>query len=93
MCAESVGPGGLLILSGLLFAGGPRMRWRTVCVDVVLLAVLTGCPGTYGRGGAVDQAAREDLEERIDEKGCSLDDQREFCEGKEHSKECREKCG
>ena len=33
------------------------------------------------------------MEERIDEKGCSLDDQREFCEGKEHSKECREKCG
>jgi hypothetical protein len=69
------------------------MRWRTVCVDVSLLAVLTGCPGTYGRGGAVDQAAREDLEERLEEQGCSPEERRELCEGKEQSKECRERCG
>jgi hypothetical protein len=62
-------------------------------VDVSLLVVLTGCPGTFGRGGAVDQAAREDLEERLEETDCSLEELRKFCEGREHSKECRERCG
>lgn len=69
------------------------MRWRTVWVDVLLVAVLTGCPGSYGRGGAADQAALEDLEERIEAPGCSLEDQQKFCKGKEQSKECCERCG
>ncbi len=86
-------PGACYHRAACFSPGGLRMRWRTVWVDVSLLAVLTGCPGTYGRGDAVDQAAREDLEERLEDTGCSLEERRELCEGQEHSKECREKCG
>lgn len=50
-------PRGLLPLSDLPLAGGPRMRWRTGCVDASLRALLTGCPRSHRPGDVFDRAA------------------------------------
>lgn len=68
------------------------MRWRTVCVDVVLLGVLTGCPRNHMPGGTLDRAAHKDLKTWLEEHDCDLTDYRKHCEGKEDSEECLEAC-
>lgn len=69
------------------------MRWRTVCVDVSLLAVLTGCPRNHMPGGAFDRAAHKDVKEQLEDDGCSDQDFDKYCRGKEESEECLKACG
>jgi len=69
------------------------MRWRTVCVDVSLLVVLTGCPRNHMPGGALDRAAHKDVKELLEEYGCSDEDYSALCEGSEDIEECIRKCG
>ncbi len=47
----------------------------------------------FGKGGRIDRAARKDTEELLQER-CSPSEYIDFCGGeKQHSKECRERCG
>ncbi len=69
------------------------MWWRTAGLCLVSLVGLTGCPETFGRDGAIDQAAHEDALERIHQE-CSDVERRQYCGGgRENSVECRERCG
>lgn len=93
MCAESVGPGGLLLLSGLLFAGGTanalanRVRGRGAAGGP------DGLPGNHMPGGALDRAAHKDLKQWLAEHHCDEYEYEEFCEGQEDSAECIKECG
>lgn len=69
------------------------MRWRTVCVDVVLLDVLTGCPRNHMPGGTLDRAAHKDLKTWLEHTRCNDADYEDFCEDQENSPECIEECG
>lgn len=69
------------------------MRWRTVCVDVSLLAVLTGCPRKHMPGGALDRASHKDVKKWLEEHDCDLSAYEEFCLDRENSAECIEECG
>jgi hypothetical protein len=69
------------------------MWWRTAGLCLVSLVGLTGCPETFGRDGAIDQAAHEDALERIRPE-CSAKDRRKYCgDGRENSAECLKYCG
>ncbi len=68
------------------------MRWRTVCLDVSLLVVLTGCPRNHMPGGALDRAAHKDVKELLEEHVCSDADYKKYCDGKEGSEECFKAC-
>lgn len=68
------------------------MRWRTVCLDVSLLVVLTGCPRSHMPGGTLDRAAHKDVKEWLEEHGCSLETYLRHCQDKEDSAECLEAC-
>jgi hypothetical protein len=69
------------------------MRWRTVGLCVLSLVGMTGCPEEFGKGGRIDQAVQQDVEESI-RKPCTPEEYRRFCGGKKQgSPECREACG
>lgn len=68
------------------------MRWRTVCVDVLLVAVLTGCPRNHMPGGALDRASHKDVKQWLEEHNCTLQEYDKHCVGKEDSDECLEAC-
>ncbi|MFP2929777.1 hypothetical protein ACLESO_32205 [Pyxidicoccus sp. 3LG] len=72
------------------------MRWRTVWVDVSLLAVLTGCPRNHMPGGALDRAAHKDVKQLLEQHGCPVTDYEMRCRGIkdiEELEECIEECG
>jgi hypothetical protein len=69
------------------------MRWRTVCVDVLLLGVLTGCPQDHMPGGSFDRAAHKDVKARLEHNRCNKAKYDELCDGQEDSPECIEECG
>lgn len=72
------------------------MRWRTVWVDVALVAVLTGCPRNHMPGGVLDRAAHKDLKQLLEEYGCPDRDYRALCkdiEDPEDMEECIKECG
>ncbi|MCP3137054.1 hypothetical protein [Pyxidicoccus xibeiensis] len=72
------------------------MRWRTVCVDVSLLAVLTGCPRNHMPGGVLDRAAHKDVKQLLEEHGCTNDEFWRLCDGikdAEELEECIRECG
>lgn len=57
------------------------MRWRLLLLCALSLAVLWGCPLTYGRGGIMDRAARKDIAEWMRMGKCPLPDEvEELCE-------------
>jgi hypothetical protein len=66
--------------------------WITGCCALSLM-VLTGCPETYRRGGRADRAAHKDMKEAMESDGCSRDEYDLYCEGREESEKCLEKCG
>ncbi len=69
------------------------MRWKLAGACVLALGMTTGCPEDFGKGGRIDRAARKDTEELLQER-CSPSEYIDFCGGeKQHSKECRERCG
>ena len=72
------------------------MRWRTVCLDVSLLVVLTGCPRNHMPGGAFDRAAHKDVKELLERYGCLEKDYMDMCNGiedLEELEECLKECG
>ena len=50
------------------------MDWRLVIVSTLLLAVCSGCPRTWGRGGAMDRAMAKDIQENVQrqKQSCTL---------------------
>jgi hypothetical protein len=67
-----------------------------VCLDVLLLAVLTGCPRNHMPGGALDRAAHKDVKELLEKYGCSDKKYRDLCgdvEDFEELEECIQECG
>ncbi len=70
------------------------MRWRTVGLCVLSLVGMVGCPDTFGKDGALDEAAHRDAVERVRQSGdCTEKEWRQFCEGQEDSEACRKECG
>ena len=69
------------------------MRRRNVCLYVLLLGVLTGCPRDHMPGGHFDRAADKDVREWLEDHDCTEKDYKKYCLNKEESQECIEKCG
>jgi hypothetical protein len=69
------------------------MRWRTVCVDVALAAVLTGCPRNHMPGGTLDRAAHKDIKQLLEQYDCSDEEYEDLCEGRPDVEECIRECG
>lgn len=69
------------------------MRWRTVWVDVLLLAVLTGCPRNHMPGGVLDRAAHKDVKQLLEEYDCPKTDFDVLCKDRKDIEECIRECG
>ncbi len=48
------------------------MGWRLAVVWMLLFAFCTGCPHAWGRGGTIDQASAQDIDEMLHEEECPL---------------------
>ena len=48
------------------------MGWRLAVIMVFLLALGTGCPHTWGRGGTIDRAMEKDIQERLRQQRCHI---------------------
>jgi hypothetical protein len=66
---------------------------------VLLLAVATGCPHEWGRGGTIDMALEKDMREYYRKKNCNLgtEEWERKCKGYKRKpswekKECPEDC-
>ena len=69
------------------------MRWRHWEMGMVALLMMTGCPSGYGKDGRIAKAVHQDTLELV-RKRCSPEEEQRYCgAGKEHSQECRDKCG
>lgn len=44
----------------------------TRCLLLLLLAVMTGCPHAFGRGGTIDMAIRKDVTEYYSKRRCTM---------------------
>ena len=72
------------------------MNWRLIACSTLLLAVGTGCPHAWGRGGTIDRATAQDIDEMLHEEDCPMDvpTWRALCSNPEawESLECPPKC-
>jgi hypothetical protein len=48
------------------------MGWRLTVIGMLLLALGTGCPHTWGRGGTIDRALEKDIQKRLREHRCHI---------------------
>jgi hypothetical protein len=72
------------------------MRWRWVFAVTVVMAVGTGCPETWRKGGMIDRAMAKDIAEGLRRYNCHLsrDEWRDQCRTEElwEDLECPPEC-
>jgi len=66
-------------------------------LSLLLLAVMTGCPHAFGKGGTIDMAIRKDMAEYYLKPRCTMsrNEWLEICDnsnGRKTKRECPEKC-
>jgi len=66
-------------------------------LSFLLLAVMTGCPHAFGKGGTLDMALRKDMAEYYSKPRCTMprNEWMEICDnsnGRKTKSECPEKC-
>lgn len=64
---------------------------------VLLLAVMTGCPHAFGKGGTIDMAIRKDMAEYYSKRRCDMprSEWLEICDnsnGRTTRRECPKEC-
>lgn len=69
------------------------MRWKNVGLGMLLLVAVTGCVGAYGRGGRMDRAMRQDIQNNLQQRTCPESVWEEICEsGRTLDEECIQEC-
>jgi hypothetical protein len=70
-----------------------NMRWMTAGLCALSLVGALGCPHSFGRGGSIDKAVHKDVEQMLDDEGCTDQEYQDHCIPDAESEECRQACG